>query len=359
MRPKRQLLIFLPIVVVAGLGILTIPRSNGAQSAPALQGTVLPPRMAPALNLKDQFGSRISTGSFRGHPVVLTFLSAACTQLCPTITETLSRTVSELGTVGKKVAIIAVSTAPETDTLSVVRRFSKAHGVLHRWHFLNGSRSQLFRVWKEYYVYAAPKDAPEKLRDAHTAVTYLIDDRGRERVLMSGDPDPTILRRDLAILLGKPALGGGSPGVPAPEAGHLAPNFALDSVAGGNIRLGALRGRVVLVNFWATWCKPCRTESPRLEKWYGQLHGRGLTVIGVNKGEGTSDVRAFLHRYGLGYPVVLDTNGDLVAKYDITALPTSVLVDAHGVVVTLKLGALDDAFFIQRVVPLLPGRADG
>ncbi|GAC1445641.1 MAG: hypothetical protein NVSMB52_07490 [Chloroflexota bacterium] len=359
MRPNKKIVMILPIMVVVSLGLLMIPRSTGAQSAPALQGTILPPRTAPAFNLKDQFGRRITPASFRGQPVVLTFLSAACTQLCPTIAETLSRTISELGAAGKKVAIVAVSTAPEVDTTSVVRRFSMAHGVLHRWHFLNGPRNQLARVWKGYYIYAAPKNAPEKVRDAHTAATYLIDAGSRERVLIGGDPDPAVLRRDLAILLGKPALGGGVIGVPAPEAGHLAPDFALKTVAGTSVRLQGLHGRVVLLNFWATWCKPCRIESPRLEKWYRQLRDRGLTVIGVNAQEGTSDVKPFLQRYGLAYPIVLDTNGGLMAKYNVTGLPTSVLIDDHGTVVTVKLGALDDAFFVQHIVPLLRGKADG
>src|SRR5437588_6601369 len=97
----------------------------------ALVGTDLGAKPAPNFRLKDQFGHWVSLASFRGHPVILTFLGATCTTLCPVVAEDIRRTVAELGPERNKPAVVAISTDPEHDTPAAVKRFSLMHHMLH------------------------------------------------------------------------------------------------------------------------------------------------------------------------------------------------------------------------------------
>jgi cytochrome oxidase Cu insertion factor (SCO1/SenC/PrrC family) len=167
------------VVVAATVGLLVIP-GRGGTAEPALAGTSLHGKSAPDFRLTDQFGRRIRMSQFRDHPVVATFLEAHCRETCPLVADKLRQALTTLGAAGRQVAILVVSTAPEGDTISAVRQFSRTRGMLHRWHYLVGSRRQLSRIWRAYFIYAAPKNAPPAIRDVHTSATFLIDRQGRE-----------------------------------------------------------------------------------------------------------------------------------------------------------------------------------
>jgi protein SCO1/2 len=345
------------------IALLLIPRATDTPAqATALQGSVLKPAPAPAFRLTDQWGRTVTLASLRGHPVLLTFLSSICTTNCPLVAEDIHQTLSQLGTAGRGVVAVAISTDPEGDTHASIVKFSQQHHLLHRWLFLTGNRDVLTTVWEHYYVYAAPANAPAAVKDSHTSGTYLIDPQGRWRVLLTGALDVNLLKRDLLV------LSGGGPtlvtprGSPAPQVGHPAPDFALRTPAGGTISLASLRGKTVLVNFWASWCIPCRSEAPRLSHWYSRLHGQGFTVLGVDQQEGASDVNDFVRQFHLTYPVVLDSDAAVDGRYNIVVLPVSFLVGPNGAITAVKPGAVDDSWMRQQVVPLLAngsGRAAG
>lgn len=120
-----------------------------------------------------------------------------------------------------------------------------------------------------------------------------------------------------------------------------ASDFELLDLAGRPVRLRDLRGRVVLLNFWATWCAPCREEMPALGTLARELGPRGLTVVGVNFKESRRDVEAFRKAHGLGFPMLLDGDGRVSAGYQVFALPVTVLVDRRGMLVGTVLGARD------------------
>lgn len=116
-----------------------------------------------------------------------------------------------------------------------------------------------------------------------------------------------------------------------PTTGTAAPAVTLDMLDGGALRLDALQGRVVLVNFWATWCPPCRAEMPGFETVYQARRAGGFTVVGISMDEGSrAAVAAFLRDHGITYPVAMATPETVAAFGDINSFPTSFLIDRHG-----------------------------
>lgn len=125
----------------------------------------------------------------------------------------------------------------------------------------------------------------------------------------------------------------------APQLGYPAPDFTLDDLEGRSIALSELQGRPVLLNFWASWCPPCRAEMPDLQDFHTR-YGDQVTVLGINWAEDLETVRAFLERYGITYPNVLDPQGRAFVMYRLTGLPTSFFLDEQGIIRGVWLGPL-------------------
>ena len=121
-----------------------------------------------------------------------------------------------------------------------------------------------------------------------------------------------------------------------PLRGNAAPDFFLETLDGDTLRLSELRGRPVLVNFWASWCLPCRQETPELIKAYEQHKADGFLVIGVNMQESDALARSFVEEFGVGFPVVMDRRGEVARSWRIggpsQGLPASYFIDANGIV---------------------------
>ncbi len=135
------------------------------------------------------------------------------------------------------------------------------------------------------------------------------------------------------------------------EVNRPAPAIALPTIDGKQLDLSTFRGQVVLVNFWGTWCEPCRREMPALQSAYTQLRDQGFTVIGVNltndemtNGTPTETIRAFIEQYGVTYPTALDIEGKVSNDYRVFPLPTSFFIDAQGRIRYVHVGelSLDD-----------------
>ena len=116
----------------------------------------------------------------------------------------------------------------------------------------------------------------------------------------------------------------------APAAGKPAPDFALKSDSGRNVRLSELRGQVVLVNFWASWCTPCRQELPILNKLHTQYRGAGMALLAVNVDEERKNAETMLRRLELSMPVLFDADKSVVRLYQVDTMPTTLLVDRDG-----------------------------
>lgn len=115
-----------------------------------------------------------------------------------------------------------------------------------------------------------------------------------------------------------------------PAIGQAAPDFTLKSTSGQNLRLRELRGEVVLINFWATWCGPCRQEMPALNKIHEQYRRAGFTLLGVNIDDDPAAARDMARKLGVGFPVLLDTDKRVSRLYDVDTMPATLIVDRNG-----------------------------
>jgi len=140
--------------------------------------------------------------------------------------------------------------------------------------------------------------------------------------------------------------------VAAPLAGARAPDFSAPTLDGSSMRLSDLRGRAVILNFWATWCEPCRAEMPLLDDRSRTLAERGLAVLGVNFDEAVEDVRAFRDELGLTFPLLLDPGGELQSLYRVIGYPTTYFIDADGVIRAVHLGVMDEALLDDYLADL-------
>lgn len=133
-----------------------------------------------------------------------------------------------------------------------------------------------------------------------------------------------------------------------------APAFELPKLGGGGSEsLADYRGQVVVLNFWASWCKPCRDESPLLERWHRRIRDRGATVLGVDILDVTGRAQDFIDEYGLTYPMLKDKDGEGLDKFGVVAYPETFVIDRQGRIAAVARGPVDDAFMRRNVAPLL------
>ena len=132
---------------------------------------------------------------------------------------------------------------------------------------------------------------------------------------------------------------------PAPNASTRLPILGGDGMSS----LSSLRGKVVVLNFWASWCQPCEQEAPLLERTESQLRRIGGTVLGVTYLDASPDSRSFVRRYHLSYPNLRDNTGNFAHSYGTDQLPESFVIDRHGDIVAISRGEVDERFLNHAV----------
>lgn len=128
------------------------------------------------------------------------------------------------------------------------------------------------------------------------------------------------------------------------KVGNRAPNFTLQNLDGEEVKLSDYRGKTVLLNFWASWCPPCRIEMPHMEKFYANYASKDAVVLAVNMThleDGQENVKGFLEDFGLTFPHALDMTGRITDQYQVIAYPTTYVLDAKGVITQRFQGAID------------------
>jgi len=129
--------------------------------------------------------------------------------------------------------------------------------------------------------------------------------------------------------------------VPEPER-HAAPAFTIENLRGGDVTLADYKGKLVLLNFWATWCAPCLKEMPSMEKLWQKYKEQGLVVVAVSVDEGYKKrIQTFLKLYDLSFPVLLDPESEVSDLYKVSGIPASFLIDRNGKIISRLVGEAD------------------
>lgn len=156
--------------------------------------------------------------------------------------------------------------------------------------------------------------------------------------LKTAEPEPT------TNSYGAPALA---------QKGGTVTDFSLGSLAGGSIALSDFAGEVVIMNFWATWCPPCRAEMPGLNRFYEKHRDAGLVILAINEEESAETVRPFIQTNNFSFPVLLDIEGRVAQQYSTRSFPTTFIVDRDGVIQHVQTGEITEDELARIVLPLL------
>ncbi len=140
----------------------------------------------------------------------------------------------------------------------------------------------------------------------------------------------------LSAVLFRPS--GGESAAAAPKEGFTAPDFTLQDLNGQTYTLSELRGRPVLLNFWATWCPPCRAEMPAIGRVYEDYRAQGFLVLAVTADDTPADAARFAEEYALPFPVLVDSSAEAARAYNINSLPTSFFIAPDGVIRQVVIG---------------------
>ncbi len=146
------------------------------------------------------------------------------------------------------------------------------------------------------------------------------------------------LRAAIAMALVVAALAGLQWWQRTPGSGYTAADFALPDLDGQTVRLADLRGRIVFLNLWATWCPPCRAEMPSMEALYRRFQGRDFAMLAVSEDTDVAAVRQFVSELGLTFPVLLDTDNRLPGRYGVTGYPETFVINRDGTVLKHVVG---------------------
>ncbi len=146
--------------------------------------------------------------------------------------------------------------------------------------------------------------------------------------------------------------------ISAPQVGFLAPDFTLTSLDGQRVTLSSLKGKVVLINIWASWCPPCKSEMPAIDLVYRKYNNQGLVVLGVDSTiqDSMNNLTDFVDQLKPGFPILLDTQGEVTKAYRVQSLPSSYFIDQNGIIQEIVIGGpMAEALLISRIERLLKG----
>ena len=143
------------------------------------------------------------------------------------------------------------------------------------------------------------------------------------------------------------AMAGCSSNSTSPTVGNLAPDFQFYDPEEKPVSLSDLRGKPVMLNFWATWCGPCVSEMPYIQQVYEEWSAKGLVLLAINMGDTPSQVKEFLQSHNLSLPVLLDTKQVISQKYSIRAIPTTFFIDKDGIIQVVRIGAFPNKEAIE------------
>ncbi|MBI2940212.1 MAG: TlpA family protein disulfide reductase [Chloroflexi bacterium] len=152
-----------------------------------------------------------------------------------------------------------------------------------------------------------------------------------------------VLALDGGRILGLAGSARSAAGGESPQVGYRAPDFRLPTASGGSVQLSQMRGKAIILNFWATWCAPCRAEMPAIERVQKAYADRGVVVLAVDVQEHPDLVRRFVDELGITFDSLLDTDGTVTQQYRLNALPTTFFIDRGGTIRDLAIGGMTES----------------
>jgi len=289
--------------------------------------------------LVDQFGRNFTNADIAGHDVLLAAFHTSCRETCPLVAGLFLQLRQRLP---PSVLLVEVTTDPSEDTPSVLRDYAGRIGA--SWTFATADPQTLAAFWK-------PFDVVLSTSDVHRSTLALIDRHGYIRTYFLGAPDvggtlPAPLDSQLSaagrqllsthgngwgdsqILDALQAVGGLAS--PSSSGGGPAPALTLDTLDGTRVSLADFRGRPVLINFWATYCAPCRREMPLIERTAAQ-HPR-LVVLLIDERDSHQSASAFVNELQITSTVLFDGDGRVGDAYGISGLPTTFFIRTDGAI---------------------------
>jgi len=302
----------------------------------------------PAFDLVDQGGRPFNLGTIEGKDVIVTAFHTTCHESCPLYTALFLQLFKQ---VPATVMLAEVTTDPSVDTPTVLTDYARQVGA--GWTFATGTSAQVAAFWKPFGVALASGDT-------HISTLALVDRHGYVRLVYRGVPNignnipPSLVTSLSAKGLTELASGGdgwgapdvlqaltiiGRPGQSPQAGGGTAAAFTLTSTDGGKVSLADFAGKPVVVNFWASYCPPCKAEMPLLLKDVGQS---GAHLVLIDEGEGADAARSFLTELGIHEPTLLDPDMKVGRAYGMTALPMTVFVRANGTIDRRQVGQIDE-----------------
>jgi cytochrome oxidase Cu insertion factor (SCO1/SenC/PrrC family) len=313
----------------------------------------------PPFALTDQDGRALDNSRVAGRDLVIAAFNTTCHQTCPLFTALFFQLQKRLP---GGVTLVAVTTDPQTDTPGVLHAYAQSIGA--GWTFATGSADALATFWKPFGVDLATGDT-------HVSTLALIDRHGFLRLVYRGVPNvghdlpPSLVTSLDANGLHELASGGdgwGAPDVltalltitgpelPIAAGSGRASAFSLTTTAGSTVSLGSLGGHPLVINFWASYCPPCRAEMPMLQRVI-----RGQTpaqLVLVDEGDSRTAAVKFLEAVGITQDALLDTDLSVGRQYGAIAYPTTVFVNADGTIAGRQIGQLDERVLTAQLATL-------
>ena len=310
----------------------------------------------PAFNLVDQDMKPVNLDAIAGKDVIIAAFHTTCHETCPLYTALLLQMAKHLPATAM---LMEVTTDPAADTPAALTAYSKEVGA--SWTFGTGTPEEVGSFWKPFGVGLAAGDT-------HTSTLVLIDRHGYVRLVYRGVPkvggdiaSPLVNSLSAQGLreLGSGGDGWGAPDVlqalatiagpsrPQPSAGGKAGLFALTATDGSKVNLADFAGKPVVINFWATYCPPCRAEMPLLAQSVGARSGARLVLI--DEGDGRDATRAFLDGLGIHQAALLDADLGVGHSYGAFSLPMTVFVRADGTIDRTQVGQLQEGVLASEL----------
>lgn len=301
----------------------------------------------PAFDLVDQRGEPVDNSTIAGRDVLIAAFHTSCHETCPLYTALLLQLAKHL----PASAMVMEVTTDTSDTPAVLESYAKQVGA--GWTFATGDAIHLTNFWR-------PFDVELSSGDVHTSTLVLVDRHGFVRLVYRGVPKvgsdiPTGLVAQLSTQ-GLNELGSGGDGWGAPDVlqalgtiaggeqalqsgGGTAPAFHLLATDGTHVSLADYAGRPLVINFWASYCPPCKAEMPLLDRYVGAQSNARLVLI--DEGESEQATQAFLNGIGIDRVALLDSDLSVGHAYGIYELPMTVFVRADGTIDRRQIGQLD------------------